>query len=78
MGAIMLPDASHWHSAAHYVHTENLSASDLAWGWLRRNEAYDKDFEAYCANGSDKAALSETIQRRWGVRFLHRPLSRSD
>jgi hypothetical protein len=74
----MLPDASHWRSAARYAHIENLSASDLAWEWLRRNEAYNKDFEAYCADGSDKAALSETIQRRWGVRFPHRSLSRSD
>jgi hypothetical protein len=74
----MLPDASHWRSAAHYAHIEKLNASDLAWEWLRRNEAYDKDFEAYSANGSDKAALSEAIQRRWGVRFPHRPLSRSD
>jgi hypothetical protein len=74
----MLPDASHWRSAAHYARIENLSASDLAWEWLRRNEAYNKDFEAYCADGSDKAALSETIQRRWGVRFPDQPLSRSD
>ena len=65
----MLPDASHWHSAAHYAYIENLNASDLAWEWLRRNEAYDRDFEAYCADGSDKAALSEAIRQRWRLRF---------
>jgi hypothetical protein len=65
----VLPDASQWHSAARYAHIENLSASDLAWEWLRRNEAYNKDFEAYCADGSDKAALSEAIRQRWRLRF---------
>ena len=34
----MLPDASNWRSAAHYDHVEKLTASGLAWEWLRRNE----------------------------------------
>jgi hypothetical protein len=73
----MLPDASHWHSEARYARVEKISASDLAWEWLRRNEAYDEDFAVYCAEGADKAALSESIRQRWGVRFPRRSLRRS-
>jgi hypothetical protein len=74
---LMLPDASHWHSEARYARVEKISASDLAWEWLRRNEAYDEDFAVYCAEGADKAALSESIRRRWGVRFPRQSLRRS-
>lgn len=42
----MTPDASTWRSKAEYEHLDALTASDLAWEWLRRNEAYDADFEA--------------------------------
>ena len=41
----MTPDASTWRSSAEYDHLDALTASDLAWEWLRRNEAYDADFE---------------------------------
>ena len=54
----MLPDASVWRSSARYDHVEKLTASGLAWEWLRRNEAYDQDFEAYAAPGADQAALT--------------------
>jgi hypothetical protein len=37
----MTPDASLWRSPAHYDHIDDLTASDLAWEWLRRNDAYD-------------------------------------
>ncbi len=65
----MMPDASVWRSSARYDHVEKLTASGLAWEWLRRNEAYDHDFEAYAAPGADRAALTEDIRRRWRLRF---------
>ena len=45
----MTPDASTWRSSAEYDHLDALTASDLAWEWLRRNDAYDTDFEALLA-----------------------------
>ena len=65
----MLPDASVWRSSARYDHVEKLTASGLALEWLRRNEAYDQDFEAYAAPGADQAALTAEIRQRWRLRF---------
>ena len=63
------PDASRWRSAASYDHVETLSASHLAWEWLRRNEAYDQDFEALAHSDADPQPLADKIRRRWGLRF---------
>lgn len=68
----MTPDASTWRSLAEYDHLDALTASDLAWEWLRRNEAYDADFEALAAADVPKD-LTAQIQQRWGLRFPRRP-----
>lgn len=76
----MTPDASTWRSLAEYDHLDALTASDLAWECLRRNEAYDADFEASASSLGDPKPLTEQIQRRWGLRFPGRspvPSSRS-
>lgn len=73
----MLPDASNWRSAAHYDHVEKLTASGLAWEWLRRNETYNSDFEALSAKGADRDALAKSIRERWRLRFRGRSVSRS-
>ncbi|MFG1433340.1 DUF6499 domain-containing protein [Xanthobacter sp. V2C-8] len=65
----LTPDASVWRSSASYDHVEELTASGLAWEWLRRNEAYDKDFEAVIHDDPDPTPLTDTIQQRWGLRF---------
>jgi hypothetical protein len=36
----MTPNASTWRSSADYEHLDVLTPSDLAWEWLRRNDAY--------------------------------------
>ena len=63
------PDSSQWRFSASYDHVEDLTASSLAWEWLRRNEAYDKDFEAVTQNIADPTPLADMIQQRWGLRF---------
>jgi len=65
----MTPDASGWRSSSGYAHVEHLTASDLAWEWLRRNEDYDRDYEAFSKPASDAAAMTDWIRQRWGVRF---------
>ncbi|HBO2075825.1 TPA: hypothetical protein L4G54_003402 [Pseudomonas aeruginosa] len=67
----MTPDASTWRSLAEYDHLDALTASDLAWEWLRRNEAYDADFKALAAADVPKD-LTVQIQQRWGLRFPRR------
>ena len=73
----MTPDASTWRSSAEYDHLDALTASDLAWEWLRRNDAYDTDFEASVAGRGDPEPLTEHIRQRWGLRFPSRSPSRT-
>lgn len=74
----MMPDASRWRSPDAYDHIDSLTASDLAWEWLRRNEAYNRDFEAFHSNtDTDPHALTDRIRQRWGLRFPGRPIARS-
>ena len=73
----MLPDASNWRSSARYDHVEKLTASGLAWEWLRRNETYNQDFEAVSAKNADRVELTEQIRQRWRLRFPGRSGSRS-
>ncbi|MCL8489107.1 MULTISPECIES: transcriptional regulator domain-containing protein [Bradyrhizobium] len=65
----MVPDASGWRSSALYLHVDELAASDIAWEWLRRNEAYDHDFDAYCRNKENSQSLTDRIRQHWGLRF---------
>lgn len=67
----MTPDASTWRSSAEYDHLDALTASDLAWEWLRRNEAYDADYDALTAADAPKS-LTDRIRHRWGLRFPRR------
>ncbi|KAB2680940.1 hypothetical protein F9K78_15135 [Brucella pseudintermedia] len=68
----MTPDASTWRSSE-YDHLDKLTASDLAWEWLRRNNAYDADFEASVSARGTPEPLTERIRQRWGLRFPGRP-----
>ena len=68
----MTPDASIWRFSE-YDHLDTLTASDLAWEWLRRNDAYDADFEASVSSGKVPEPLTERIRKRWGLRFPGRP-----
>ena len=68
----MTPNASTWRSSADYEHLDVLTPSDLAWEWLRRNDAYDADFEASASGQGDPEPLTERIRQRWGLRLLAR------
>lgn len=69
----MTPDASGWRSPTGYEHVDDLSASDLAWEWLRRNDSYDRDFQALAETSADPRPLADEIRQRWGLRFPGRP-----
>ena len=65
----MTPDASGWRLPKGYDHVDDMTASDLAWEWLRRNETYDHDFDAYSRNKENPQSLTDRIRQRWGLRF---------
>lgn len=68
----MTPDASGWRSSADYDRIDTMLASDLAWEWLRRNDAYDHDYEDLARVGADPQPLTDKIRQRWGLRFRRR------
>jgi len=65
----MTPDPSGWRLPTTYEHVDDLTASDLAWEWLRRNDAYDNDFQVLTDVAVDPRPLTDKIRRRWGLRF---------
>ena len=65
----MTPDSSLWRLSVRYEHIDDLTASDLAWEWLRRNDDYDPDFEALGRADVDPKEFSRKICDQWGLRF---------
>lgn len=72
-GPAMLPDPSGWRSTNDYSHAEELTASDLAWEWLRRNEAYDRDYQKLVSDESDAPSLREELCQQWRLFYPARP-----
>lgn len=59
-----------WQSSEAYAFVDALSPSQLAWEWLRRNEAYRRDYARFRAvDDPEKEALAALMQARWGLRF---------
>ena len=65
----MTPDISHWRSSERYEYVEDLVSPELAWEWLRRNEDYQRDFEAAQVEPNADTAAIEATKSRWGLRF---------
>jgi hypothetical protein len=65
----MTPDISHWRSSERYDYVEGLVSPELAWEWLRRNEDYQRDFEAAQLEPNTDTAAVEATRSKWGLRF---------
>lgn len=68
----MPSDRSGWRSTAEYDYVEDLSASDLAWEWLRRNKRYSKDYATLSKAATDNASLKTAVLKKWRLRFRGR------
>lgn len=68
----MPSERSGWRSSAEYDYIEDLSASDLAWEWLRRNKRYAKDCATLSKAAPDDASLKKALLDKWGLRFRGR------
>lgn len=71
-----MPDASQWRSSEIYDRFEDLTASELAWEWLRRSEAYAQDFATSADKDVDPQTLTDRIRQRWGLMFPRRSRAR--
>ena len=65
----MTPDISHWRLSERYEYVESLVSPELAWEWLRRNEDYQRDFEAAHVESNADTAATEATRSKWGLRF---------
>lgn len=70
----MTPDVSQWRSTERYDYVEELVSPELAWEWLRRNEAYQRDYADVVETAGASRPLNETAQQRWGLRFPGSPI----
>ena len=68
----MPSERSGWRSSAEYDYVEDLSASDLAWEWLRRNKRYAQDYATLSKAAPDDASLKDALLDKWGLRFRGR------
>lgn len=71
----MSPDTSRWRSSSNYDYVDQLTASDIGWEWLRRNNDYQRDYAEFSSALTDSPSPIERVGRRWGLRFPCRPNS---
>ena len=67
----MTLDRSSWRSASDYDYAETLSAGDMAWEWLRRNDDYQRDYLDLQNRPDTPQQLTHAMRQRWGLRFPH-------
>ena len=68
----MSPDATRWRSPSTYDYLDHLTAPDVGWEWLRRNEDYQLDFDALQKASPQTPDLIDRASARWGLRFRRR------
>ena len=62
-----------WRSETAYEYIDELSPSDLAWEFLRRNPDYRKSYQELVSSGRLTEEIARDFAARWGLRFRGRP-----
>lgn len=62
-------DTSRWRSQSTYDYVDTLTAPDIGWEWLRRNEDYQSSYTALSQAEHSAPVLTEGAARKWGLRF---------
>ena len=65
----MSPDTSRWRSSSHYEYVDQLTAPDIGWEWLRRNDDYQRDYAEPSSASTDSPPVIARVGLRWGLRF---------
>ena len=74
----MSHDPSRWRSSPSYEYVDHLTAPDVGWEWLRRNEEYQRDYAELAGASSESPSLIERAGEAWGLRFPCRSFSEVD
>lgn len=64
----MSPDTSRWRSSSIYDYVDDLTAPDVGWEWLRRNEDYRRSYAEFI-QGEPEIELGAEAAGKWGLRF---------
>ncbi|WP_406873719.1 DUF6499 domain-containing protein [Aminobacter sp. P9b] len=66
----MKPDSSKWRSSQAYDFISNVPPDALAWEFLRRNPAYQREFADMQQINPTPISLSpHELRSQWGLRF---------
>lgn len=67
----MKKNKSGWQASAAYLYILHLEPIDLAWEYLRRNEAYRRDWDSVQRTMPDQ--LGNVGSNSWGLKFFENP-----
>ncbi|MDF3811239.1 DUF6499 domain-containing protein (plasmid) [Rhodopseudomonas sp. BAL398] len=64
-----MSEDSDWRSEAAYDYIDQLTPSDLAWEFLRRNPEYRSSYAQLVATGQISPEAAAAFARHWGLHF---------
>lgn len=67
-----MSEDSDWRSEAAYDYIDQLTPSDLAWEFLRRNPEYRSAYTQLVATGQISTEDAAAFARHWGLHFRRR------
>src|SRR5262245_6827504 len=71
-----MSSASDWRSVSKYDYLKRLDRSEFVWEFLRRNAAYQEDYNTLSREAASDAGAedrsAEILGRRWGLYFRRR------
>lgn len=65
----MSQDVSRWRISSSYDYIDHLTAPEIGWEWLRRNEDYQRDYAELARTTSPSAQLIERASQQWRLRY---------
>ena len=65
----MSQDISRWRSSSSYDYVDHLTAPEIGWEWLRRNEDYQRDYAEFSQETAPTTELIKRASLRWDLRF---------
>ena len=72
----MMPSATDWRSVTQYQYLTRLDRPGFGWEFLRRNVAYQEDYNTFAreaaSDANSEARSTESLGRRWGLSFRDR------
>jgi hypothetical protein len=71
--ALEMSEEESWRSEAAYDYIDQLTTSDLAWEFLRRNPDYRIAFQELLSSGRLNDETATSFAEQWGLCFRSRP-----